>query len=309
MSGPTLGELELLVAVADTGSLGLAARQLRISQPAASQRLGSLEATLGLRLLDRSPAGSELTPAGVLIVEWARSVLVTRDGLTCVAEAMREGRTPPLRLAASLTTAEFLLPKSLVALRRSHPDVRIRLAMGNSTTTLSAVHRGDADLGFVETIGTLAKELRQRTVARDRLVLVVSPDHPWASLQRPLAAAELAATSLVMREKGSGTRQTLTQVLADAAPLAPAALEAASTTAVKAATLSGLAPAVLSALALSAELASGSLVEVAVADVDLQRPLRAVWRRDRALPPAGQRLLELLGRDDADRGINDTRQA
>jgi DNA-binding transcriptional LysR family regulator len=297
MSGPSLGELELLVAVADTGSLGLGARRLAISQPAASQRLRTLETSLGVALLDRGPTGSELTAGGVLIVEFARSVLAARDRLTSAAEALREGSAATLRLAASLTTAEFLLPQWLIALRRRYPTVRIGLAMGNSAATLQAVRRGEADLGFIETVGALPAELQERTVASDRLVLVVSPEHPWAALRRPVSAAELAATSLVMRESGSGTRETLAQVLADAGPLAPPALEVASTMAVKTAALSGLAPAVLSTLALRAELSCGSLVEVALADVDLRRPLRAVWRRDHPMPASAQRLLELFERD------------
>lgn len=294
MSGPTIGELELLVAVAETGSLGLGSRRVGISQPAASQRLRALEASLGLSLLDRCPTGSELTAAGALIVEWARSVLAARDRLTSGADALREGDNAPLRLAASLTTAEFLLPRWLVALRREDPSVRIGLAMGNSAATLQAVRRDEADLGFVETVGPLPGELAWRTVANDRLVLVVHPDHPWTRLRRALSAAELAGTSLVMRESGSGTRETLAQVLRQCEPLAPPALEASSTTAVKAAVLSGLAPSVLSSLAVETELATGSLVEVPLGDVDLTRPLRAVWRRTRPPSGPGQRLLDLL---------------
>jgi DNA-binding transcriptional LysR family regulator len=301
MSGPTLGELELLVAVAETGSLGRAARRLEISQPAASQRLHALESALELALLDRSPTGSELTAAGTLIVEWARSVLIARDRLAAAAEALRDGERAPLRLAASLTTAEFLLPRWLVALRRRHPDDRIGMAMGNSATTVQAVLRGEADVGFVETVGSLPAELEQRTVATDRLVLVVAPDHPWARLPHPPSAAEIAATSLVMRESGSGTRETLARVLADSGTLAPPALEVSSTTAVKAAALSGLAPAVLSHLALDVELARGTLIEVPLGDLDLHRPLRAIWLRDRPLPPLARRLMELLRQEDGAR--------
>lgn len=294
MSGPTIGELELLVAVAETGSLGRGARRVGISQPAASQRLRALEAAVGLALLDRGPTGSELTSTGALIVEWARAVLLARDRLISGADALREGDTAPLRLAASLTTAEFLLPRWLVALRRADPTIRIGLAMGNSATTLQAVRRDEADLGFVETVVPLPGEFASYTVATDRLVLVVDPDHPWSRLARALTAVELASTSLVRRESGSGTRETMAQVLSQAGPLAPPALEASSTMAVKAAVLSGLAPAVLSSLAVQTELLTGALVEVPVEGVDLDRPLRAIWRRSRPLGAPAQALLELL---------------
>ncbi|MDK3255413.1 LysR family transcriptional regulator [Blastococcus capsensis] len=302
MTGATLGELELLVAVAETGSLGLGARQLGISQPAASQRLRGLESALGLTLLDRHRTGSELTAHGALVVGWARSVLIARDRLTSGAEALREGNSAPLRLVASLTTAEFLLPRWLVELRRTYPTLGIGLAMGNSATTVQAVRRDEADLGFVETLGALPEELSWRTVATDRLTLVVPPDHPWSRLDQPLSPGELARTSLVVRESGSGTRETLALALDDAGPLAPPALEAASTTAVKSAVLSGLAPAVLSALAVETELSRGSLVEVPLAGVDLRRPLRAIWRRGRPLAAPARRLLDLLAEDRPDGG-------
>ena len=297
MTGATLGELELLVAVAETGSLGLAARQLGISQPAASQRLRGLESALGLALLDRHRTGSELTAHGALVVEWARSVLMARDRLTSGAAALREGKSAPLRLAASLTTAEFLLPRWLVELRRAYPTLGIGLAMGNSASTVQAVRREEADLGFVETLGALPDELSWRTVATDRLLLVVPPDHPWARLDQPLPPGELARTSLVMRESGSGTRDALALVLKDMGRLAPPALEAASTTAVKSAVLSGLAPAVLSALAVETELSRGTLVAVPLAGLDLRRPLRAIWRRGRPLAAPARRLLDLLAGD------------
>lgn len=159
---------------------------------------------------------------------------------------------------------------------------------------MQAVRRDEADVGFVETLGVLPVELSWRTVATDRLTLVVPPGHPWSRLDQPLSPGELARTSLVMRESGSGTRETLALVLETAGPLAPPALEAASTTAVKSAVLSGLAPAVLSALAVETELSTGSLVEVPLVGVDLRRPLRAIWRRGRPLAAPARRLLDLL---------------
>ena len=124
------------------------------------------------------------------------------------------------------------------------------------------------------------------TIARDALVVVVGPDHAWARRRTPLAAADLVTGDLVLREAGSGTRETLVRALARAGlELGTSRLELASTAAVKAAAGAGEAAAVLSELAVTAELATGQLVAVPVEGLDLTRALRAVWLPDRR--PAG----------------------
>ncbi|MFD0069074.1 LysR substrate-binding domain-containing protein, partial [Streptomyces sp. NPDC127574] len=111
-------------------------------------------------------------------------------------------------------------------------------------------------------------------IARDRLIVVTAPGHPWARRRAPLAAAELADTPLILREEGSGTRQVLDAALGG---LARPLIELSSTTAVKAAAVSGAGPAVLSELALGEELSGRRLVSIPLADVRLARDLRAVW--------------------------------
>jgi DNA-binding transcriptional LysR family regulator len=122
------------------------------------------------------------------------------------------------------------------------------------------------------------RSVSSRVVARDEPVVVVGPGHPWASRRRPVRPDELASGDLVMRESGSGTRQTLVRALRDAGvAFGDSHLELASTAAVKSAAATGDAPAVLSALAVESELATGVLVRVPIEGLDLGRRLRAVW--------------------------------
>jgi len=270
---PDLGALELLLAVARLGSLGAAAREVGITQPAASSRIRSMERQLGVALVDRSPRGSRLTDAGALVTDWARRIVEAAEAFDAGAQALRDRRDSRLRVAASMTIAEYLLPGWLLALRAQRPDTAVSLLAGNSAAVAARLLSGEADLGFVEGL-TVPTGLDSVVIAHDHLIVVTAPAHPWARRRRPLAAAELASTPLILREKGSGTRQVLDAALGG---LARPLIELSSTTAVKAAAVSGAGPAVLSELAVGEEMAMRRLVRVPVADVSLARDLRAVW--------------------------------
>ncbi|MEU2430938.1 LysR family transcriptional regulator [Streptomyces sp. NPDC007861] len=275
---PDLGALELLLAVARHGSLGRAARELGITQPAASSRVRSMERQLGVALLDRSPRGSRLTDAGALVTDWARRIVEAAEAFDAGAQALRARRDSRLRVAASMTIAEYLLPGWLIALRQERPGTAVSLLAGNSTAVAERLLRDEADLGFVEGLA-VPPGLDGTVIGHDRLVVVAAPGHPWARRRAALPPAELAGTSLVLRERGSGTRQVLDSALAEYGGLAEPLLELASTTAVKAAAVSGAGPAVLSELAVTEELASRRLVRVPLEGVPLRRDLRAVWPR------------------------------
>ncbi len=164
---------------------------------------------------------------------------------------------------------------------------------------------GTCDLGFVETTDEVAG-LESTVLAYDELVVVVAPDHAWAGRRRGISAELLAATPLVTRERGSGTRRTLELMLAGRAPaleVAPPAVELSSTAAVRAAAAAGVAPAVLSILAVRDDLTLGRLVAVRVTSFRAVRPLRAVWRAHHPPRAAGRRLLEQALREvSSDRG-------
>lgn len=274
---------DLLLSVAEQGSIGQAARRHGISQPAASTRLRSLEASLGVALLARTHRGAHLTDAGVLVAEWARQAIDSAHALNAGLSALREQKRSQLRVAASLTVAEYLLPGWLVIFRAQYPHTGVQLTPHNSTDTANDLRSGAADVGFDE--GPEAPDgLDCQVVAHDRLTLVVAPTHPWAH-RRGIDPGRLAATPLVSREPGSGTRTFLGRTLRAAGydQLAAPIIELASTTAIKNAVISGIGPAVLSSLAVTDELASRALVAVPVRQLDLRRDLRAIW-------PAHQRL-------------------
>lgn len=291
-STPDLTALELLDSIAELGSLGQAAARHRMSQPAVSMRMSQLERRLGLTLLTRTPAGTRLTPAGERVVTLSRRVLTEAGAMMTGIEALAAAESSHLRVAASLTVAEYLLPGWLGALHRESPDVLLSVEVTNSAKVLARVRDGLADVGFVEGHEQRLTKLRSTAVRSDRLVVVVGPDHPWAARPDPVTGPELAATELIVREAGSGTREILADGLAQWGGIRTR-LELGSTTAILSAARRDEGPAVLSALAVAADVDAGRLVVVPTEGIDLARTLRAVWPRDRPLPPLGQRLLNV----------------
>jgi DNA-binding transcriptional LysR family regulator len=291
---PDVADLDLLLSVERLGSLGRAAREHGISQPSASARIRLLERRLGLLLLDRSPSGSRLTQAGASVAEWARGVIAATSELLVGAAALRNVENGWLRVAASMTVAEYLMPRWLVALRRELPELTVALRAENSHDVVELLRAGDVDLGFVEDPSAHA-DLSELVIADDTLVVVTGPAHPWAGTDTPITKGELAAGRLVLRERGSGTRETLHRVLGELRDDDPH-LELSSTTAIKEAVGAGAGAAVLSILAVEQELRTGQLVRIPLTGIELTRTLRAVWRRQAALSPQIKVLLRIATR-------------
>jgi DNA-binding transcriptional LysR family regulator len=291
-STPDLTALDLLDSIAELGSLGQAAARHRMSQPAVSMRMSQLERRLGVSLLVRTPSGTRLTPAGERVVGLSRRVLGEARAMMAGIEALVAAESSHLRVAASLTVAEYLLPGWLGALHQESPDVALSVEVTNSARVLARVRGGLADVGFVEGHEQGLDGLSTVPVRSDRLVLVVGPGHPWAGRQAPVSGPELAATELITREAGSGTREILADGLAPFGGIR-SRLELGSSAAILAAARRGEGPAAISAIAVAADVDAGRLVPVPTEGIDLTRVLRAVWAEDRPLAPLASRLLNV----------------
>jgi molybdate transport repressor ModE-like protein len=308
-----IGALRALREVGRHGSIAAAAALLGVSQQALSARMRTLERTVGVPLLARSPGGSHLTEQGRLILGWAEDVLDAADRLEAGLRSIRTGVSRRLAIAASQTIAEHLVPHWLVELRgieqagaelagseqadgeqgAQHVPTVVELTVANSTRVIELVRDVKVRLGFIET-PHLPTDLVTAHLRDDEMLVVTAPGHPWARRRAPLSLAEIAATPLVMREAGSGTRVTLTDHLAAQHPPLSAriAMELGTSAAVRSAIAEGVGPGVLSRLAVRDDLVLGRLVAVEVAGPPLTRQLTAVWRPDLdPLPPEGERLL------------------
>ncbi len=294
MRSTSIEELRMIAAVEAHGSLTAAAEALGVSQQAVSQRMRVIERRWALPLFERTARGTTLTPHGALVAEWAGSLLAQVDAFDQAVLALRSDRAAHVRVGASLTIAEHLAPGWLVAYAAEPNAARVELTVVNSATVVDRVRTGAEDLGFIETPDA-PEGLAIRVIGHDEIGIVVSPRHPWAK-RTSVSAGELAATPLVGREPGSGTRLTLERALAAAvgadAIVEPAA-ELATTAGIRATIVAGAGVGALSLRAVRDDLDAGSLVRVKIDGMVVSRPLAAIWRPGRPLQAGAARLLAL----------------
>lgn len=290
----TLDQLRVFVAVAERQHVTRAAEALNIAQSAASATIATLEAAHGIRLFNRVGRGIELTEAGRSFLAEARAVLARAEAAELTLFELGSLARGQVSVQASQTIASYWLPRHLVAFRRLYPGIHIRLTIGNTAQVAEAVHDGLAELGFVE--GAVEDDLLAgTTVASDQLVLVVAPDHPWATATDLTLRSAARTGDWVLREPGSGTRSAFEAALA-AAGVPPGglrvALELPSNEAVRAAVEAGMGATVISASVAAASLEAGLLHQVRLPLPE--RAFQVLRHRERHLSRAAEALLALI---------------
>ncbi len=273
-----LVELRGLCLAIELGSLGRAAAAMGISQPALSKRMRELELFAGSALLTRSPRGVTPTPAGELLHREARTLLTHADAFEQILDGLR-GRHAPVRLAASHTIAEYLLPEPLSEYReRLGHGFALELVAANSAVVRELVRERRADLGLAAAIdGGPGPGLTERPLLEDEVVVAVRADHPWAA-HDTIALQQFLTTPTVMRDPSANTRQVLDAALRARGLVAAPPLADGSTQAALAAAMSGAGAAVLSRCAVAG--ADPHLVARRVQGLALRRTFALVQRED-----------------------------
>src|SRR4051812_8074292 len=205
---PDVTELRSFCAAADLGSVGRAALRLHVSQPALSKRLQALERLAGVALLERSPRGVSLTPAGRRLYGEARRLIEQAEIVGSLMEGL--GRVDgPLRVAASHSASEAIVAEALAA----HGET-VELLTANSHVVRALVAEGRVEVGVAAgrpgaTPNPAVRELR---LADDAIVCAVPGGHPWAQRRR-ISQAEFLRTPMVVRDPGANARWTVEAAL------------------------------------------------------------------------------------------------
>jgi DNA-binding transcriptional LysR family regulator len=259
--------------------LRLTLRQLEVF--AATAREGSTRAAagrgaaLGAQLFDRIGRRLVLNENGRALL--ARSVSLVDQAAELQAMFFTDQQAP-LRISASFTTGEYLLPEIVLRWKQHNPQARGRLIIGNTTDVIAAVVGFDADVGFIEGRQT-HPDLAVRRWLSDEMVIVASPTHPLAG--RMVGVRELAEAAWVLREEGSGTREATNDWLGRRLGPLNIELELGSSHAIKRVLASGVGIGCMSRYAVADALADGSLVELKTTMPKNSRALSIVLHRER----------------------------
>jgi DNA-binding transcriptional LysR family regulator len=278
-------DLAAFVAAVEAGSVHGAADTLTLTQSAVTKRIQSLERRIGGRLFERGRFGVRPTELGRVAYPPAKAALEALEGVAQAVERSRSEGGMDLRLSASHTIGEFLLPGWLAEFRSRRPDVHPQLEIVNSLGVIDAIREHRSEIGFIEGLET-PDGMRTHIVARDEIVAVVAADHRWAR-RRTVPLAELGQEPYLTRESASGTRAVASAALARAGIELIPALQAASVQSLKRALIGG-GFTLISRLTIEIEQRDGTLVALPVRGLDLRRDLRAI-RRERPAPTGPSR--------------------
>ena len=237
----TLRQLQIFRAIALQGSTTAAAASVPLSQSAASAALKELERLLGARVFDRVGKRLLLNDSGRALLPMALAVL---DGARSLEAAFAPGsETLPvdLHLYASTTIGNYILPALLARFQGAVPATRLELRIGNTLDVVTAVRDFATDLGFIE--GPChAKDIVVSPWLEDELVIVAAPSHDLAKAaqRRKLSVKQLSQAQWLLRESGSGTRETVEQALLPHLLNIPLSMTLGSSEAIKNAVAEGL---------------------------------------------------------------------
>ena len=254
----TLNQLSSFLAVAREGSVSGAAEKLYVTQPSISAAVSALSREIGVDLTERVGRGIGLTPAGEAFRPYAADVLgLIEQGRQASREAA-DFSMRSLRIVAVATAAEYVVPSLLRAFHRLHPEVNLALEVANRATVFERVLEHEVDVAIA---GRPPEDERIAGLAflKNDLALIVAPDDALAG--RTIRPEELTDRVWLMREPGSGTRQLVTEFLAEH-DLRPQSLTLGSNGAIKEAVRLGLGVSIQSRVAVEHELETGSLAEV-----------------------------------------------
>jgi DNA-binding transcriptional LysR family regulator len=271
--------IKLFRAVAEQQSFRKASEHLNLSQPAVSQNIHALEEELGVRLFDRSGNRVRLTQAGTVLLRYARrSAQLAHETLDALAKTAGEPRGE-LRLGASTTVAQYILPRMLGAFQKQYPQIALSVTSANTEHVIDLLLQGRIAMGIIEGPAS-SRELRKRRFLEDRMVLIVPRGHPWAGV-REVPIDALKDVPLLMREPGSGSRRVVELALKRMGlklGQLNIAMDLDSTEAIVSGVEAGLGVGFVSQWAIGKEVRLGTLKPLRVAGLEIVRDLTLIQR-------------------------------
>lgn len=283
----TIRHLKTFCAVCEEGGVTRAAEKLCVAQPSVSQTIGELERYYGVSLFDRVGRRLVLTPEGERLRVKAQEAIASFSEFE---EAARDTNARHvIRIGSSVTAGQMVLPRLIAAIEATLDRAECRAIADSAAAVEQLVEEGSLDLALVE--GSVSRALAAEAVFSDRLSAVCSAG---MKIKNTLSPAELVSLPLLLRRRGSASRDLFDERLSALGLKAQPKLSSSSNSVLLAAAREGLGVAVLPEALVAAELAAGRLKEVRIQGLELSRRWFAVRRQDKKFTPVQQQAFELL---------------
>lgn len=283
----TLRHLKIFVAVCEEGGITRAAQALHLAQPAVSTTVAELEKYYGVALFDRIHQRLVLTKTGEELLPKAKSVLSEFADFDDAAR--HRGRSPKLRVGASLTLGRTYLPRFLSEIKRNLPEVEPSFTVAEDSAVEAALESGALDIVLAERRPESDK-LRPILFSEERLLPVAAPAYP---LEGAATLAELASHPLLLPAAGSAERSLIDGAFS-AADLAPAPLlDSVGEEALLAFAKAGHGIAILPEAIVRPALSAGELREISLCDATLSQPRYLLVHKSRRLSEQGEGAVSL----------------
>lgn len=250
--------LRAFVTIVDLRSFTRAGRRLGLSQSAMSQQIAAHERLLGVKLLVRAGQGVRPTPAGDVLLQYARQILSKIDEAQRVLMEHEGTGTGVLRVGAGGAVCEHLLPGTMKAFHDAFPQIELRVLSGPSRLTIERLVQGDLDVGLL-TLPIAEPKLRLHEVGRDELIIIAAPSHPWA-VRRRAEVHELAGQPLLVYERRSSTFRVVERMLLEAGVFPRIVMELDRIGAVTSMVRAGLGVAIVPRWSVLADIQAGTLI-------------------------------------------------
>lgn len=205
-------KLKVFCTVAETRSFSKTSEIIHLTQPAVSLQIQALEEMYETKLFDRSSSKVTLTPSGEVLYKYAKEILALYTSAEKVIGEMTGLVKGSITIGAGSTIGNYLLPSVISDFRKTHPKIKIHLFVANMQRVIELLNAGNINIGLVEGDVKRQKIVVEKLLS-DELLLIVPPHHQWAN-RKEVSIAELIEEPFILREAGSGTRQTIEKFLA-----------------------------------------------------------------------------------------------
>ncbi len=268
--------LRVFVTVAEKRNFSRAAEELHMTQPAVSQYIRGLEDNMGVRLLDRTSKYVRLNQAGKIVYHHAKEIIGMYSGMQNLVDDLSNKSSGPLSIGASYTFGEYILPHVIAQMKKIYPDIQPAVTISNTNQIAELVTGHQLEVGIIEGHIKANQHTTIEEFADDRLVVVVSPKHPFVQKRGKIDTKELEGETWILRESGSGTREAAESMLKHLNIHPPSIIRFGSTQPIKEAVEAGLGISYLSLWTIKKELRHGHLFALDVKDLSYTRKFSLV---------------------------------